>query len=55
MSFMFDALTNYITALGYNTENDELFQNFEDEEVKPSILGATLPVMLFNMFLMALD
>ncbi|NLZ15706.1 MAG: methionine--tRNA ligase [Erysipelotrichaceae bacterium] len=54
-----DALTNYITALGYNTENDELFQKFwQDEESETiHILGADITrfhAIYWPMFLMAL-
>ena len=54
-----DALTNYINALGYNTENDELFNKFwQDEECEIiHLLGADITrfhAIYWPMFLMSL-
>ena len=54
-----DALTNYITALGYNTENPELFDKFwQDEECEIiHLLGADITrfhAIYWPMFLMSL-
>lgn len=51
-----DALTNYITALGYGTENDELFQMFWPADLH--IVGkdiARFHLIYWPIFLMALD
>ena len=51
-----DALTNYITALGYGTENDELFKKFWPASVQ--IVGkdiARFHLIYWPIFLMALD
>lgn len=54
-----DALTNYITALGYNTDNPELFNKFwQDEECEViHLLGADITrfhAIYWPMFLMSL-
>ena len=54
-----DALTNYITALGYNTDNPELFNKFwQDEECEViHLLGADITrfhTIYWPMFLMSL-
>lgn len=51
-----DALTNYITALGYGTENDTLFQKFWPADLH--IVGkdiARFHLIYWPIFLMALD
>ena len=51
-----DALTNYITALGYGTENDELFKKFWPADLQ--IVGkdiARFHLIYWPIFLMALD
>lgn len=51
-----DALTNYITALGYGTENDELFKKFWPASLQ--IVGkdiARFHLIYWPIFLMALD
>lgn len=51
-----DALTNYITALGYGTENDELFRKFWPANVH--VVGkdiARFHMIYWPIFLMALD
>lgn len=51
-----DALTNYITALGYETENDELFKKFWPADLQ--IVGkdiARFHLIYWPIFLMALD
>ena len=55
-----DALTNYITALGYGSDNDELFQKFwQDPECETiHILGADITrfhSIYWPMFLMGLN
>lgn len=55
-----DALTNYITALGYNSDNPELFNKFwQDPECETiHILGADITrfhAIYWPMFLMSLD
>ena len=51
-----DALTNYITALGYGTENDELFKKYWPADVH--VVGkdiARFHLIYWPIFLMALD
>ena len=51
-----DALTNYITALGYGTDNDELFKKYWPASVQ--IVGkdiARFHLIYWPIFLMALD
>ena len=51
-----DALTNYITALGYGTEDDELFRKFWPADLQ--IVGkdiARFHLIYWPIFLMALD
>ena len=51
-----DALTNYITALGYMTENDELFKKYWPADLQ--IVGkdiARFHLIYWPIFLMALD
>ena len=51
-----DALTNYLTALGYKQENDELFQKYWPADVQ--IIGkdiARFHLIYWPIFLMALD
>ena len=51
-----DALTNYLTALGYDTENDELFKKYWPANVQ--IVGkdiARFHLIYWPIFLMALD
>lgn len=51
-----DALTNYITALGYGTENDKLFKKFWPADVH--VVGkdiARFHMIYWPIFLMALD
>ena len=51
-----DALTNYITALGYGTDNDELFKKYWPANVQ--IVGkdiARFHLIYWPIFLMALD
>lgn len=55
-----DALTNYITALGYDSDNPELFKKFwEDEQTEIiHVIGADITrfhAIYWPMFLMALD
>lgn len=55
-----DALTNYISALGYDSDNDENFKKFwlDKEAQKVHILGADITrfhAIYWPMFLMALD
>lgn len=55
-----DALTNYISALGYLQEDDSLFKKFwmDNESQKVHILGADITrfhAIYWPMFLMALD
>jgi methionyl-tRNA synthetase len=51
-----DALTNYITALGYGTDNDELFKKFWPADLH--VVGkdiARFHLIYWPIFLMALD
>ncbi|MFA5503463.1 MAG: methionine--tRNA ligase [Bacilli bacterium] len=55
-----DALTNYISALGYLSEDDSLFKKFwlDEKSEKVHILGADITrfhAIYWPMFLMALD